>query len=174
LYPGNTATLTSTSTAGSGTITSYQWRLNGSPISGATNSTYTTGVNANGNYSLTVTNSNSCSNTSAATTITNLSGALAGGTYTIPSTCGCSSINNAVTYINTNGLAGAVTFNVTAGYIETAPSGGIVINQCALSSGLKSNSTRTVTFQKSGSGNNPKINAYTGTSTTVDGIVKIV
>ncbi|HYV92924.1 MAG TPA: MopE-related protein, partial [Chitinophagales bacterium] len=174
LYPGNTSTLTSTSTAGSGSITSYQWRLNGSPISGATNSTYTTGANANGDYSLTVTNSNSCSNTSSVTTLTNLSGALSAGSYTIPSTCGFSSINNAVTYINTNGLAGSVVFNVTAGYTETAPSGGIVINQCALSSGLRSGSTQTVTFQKSGGGTNPKINAYSGTSTTVDGIVKIV
>src|SRR6185503_16064202 len=79
MFPGNTSLLTSTSTPGGGTITSYQWNLNGSAISGATNATYTTGANAAGNYSLTVTNSNNCSNTSSITTLTNQTGVLAGG-----------------------------------------------------------------------------------------------
>src|SRR6185503_11933615 len=91
----------------------------------------------------------------------------------IPSTCAFPTVSSAVNYINTNGLSGSVVFNVTAGHVETAPSGGVVLNQCALSSGLRSSASRTIVFQKSGGGNNPKINAYNGTGTT-DGIVKIV
>jgi hypothetical protein len=42
---------------------SYQWSLNGGPITGATDSTYTVAVN--GIYTVTVTDSNGCSRTSA-------------------------------------------------------------------------------------------------------------
>jgi PKD repeat protein len=56
-----------TSTAGSGTITGYQWAVGGSPIGGATASTYT--ATAAGNYTVTVTNSNGCSTTSAITVV---------------------------------------------------------------------------------------------------------
>jgi hypothetical protein len=66
---GGSVTLSAaTSTAGSGSISGYQWRLGGSPIGGATSSTYTTGTA--GSYSVTVTNSNGCSTTSATTTVT--------------------------------------------------------------------------------------------------------
>ncbi|MGE0635061.1 MAG: choice-of-anchor L domain-containing protein [Bacteroidia bacterium] len=51
------------STPGSGVITSYQWQLNGVNIGGATASTYT--ITSAGNYTVVVTNSNSCSTTSA-------------------------------------------------------------------------------------------------------------
>ncbi|MFL5752171.1 MAG: PKD domain-containing protein [Bacteroidia bacterium] len=64
----NTVLDGSTSSAGSGTVSSYQWQLNGSNIGGATSATYT--ATAAGNYSLIVTNTNSCSNTSSATTLT--------------------------------------------------------------------------------------------------------
>ena len=41
---------------------SYQWNLEGAPISGATNQSYTATVK--GNYTVTITNSNGCKNTS--------------------------------------------------------------------------------------------------------------
>jgi len=47
----------------------YQWYLNGSPISGATNSTYI--FTSNGNYTVEITDGVSCSSTSAITTVTN-------------------------------------------------------------------------------------------------------
>ncbi len=56
---GGNALLTSNATAGSGTITSYQWNLGGTPISGATLATYT--ASAAGSYTITITNSNGCS-----------------------------------------------------------------------------------------------------------------
>ncbi len=55
------------STTGSGSISSYQWQMNGSNISGAISSTYT--ATAAGNYQVVVTNSNNCVNTSSTTTI---------------------------------------------------------------------------------------------------------
>lgn len=65
---GNVVTLTSTSTAGSGSLSSYRWYKNGSSISGATSSTYT--VTESADYSLSVTNSNGCSASAGAQSIT--------------------------------------------------------------------------------------------------------
>ncbi|MFT3911082.1 MAG: T9SS type A sorting domain-containing protein [Ferruginibacter sp.] len=59
---GGTVTLTSSSATGN------QWNLEGSPISGATNTTLV--VSASGNYSVTVTNGFGCSATSAVTSVT--------------------------------------------------------------------------------------------------------
>jgi large repetitive protein len=53
--------------ANTGTGLSYQWKLNGTNITGATNGSYT--ANASGSYTVVVTSS-SCSSTSAATTVT--------------------------------------------------------------------------------------------------------
>ncbi|MFL5752664.1 MAG: PKD-like domain-containing protein [Bacteroidia bacterium] len=64
----NTILSGATSTAGSGTISTYQWQLSGSNIAGATAVTYT--ATAAGNYNLVVTNSNTCSNTSSAASVT--------------------------------------------------------------------------------------------------------
>lgn len=50
------------STLQSSAATSYQWALNGTPIGGATNQTYT--VSINGTYTVTVTDANGCTNTS--------------------------------------------------------------------------------------------------------------
>jgi len=61
---GNTV-LTSNATAGSGTISSYQWKVGGVKVSsGGTSATYT--ATAAGSYTVTVTNSNGCSFTSSA------------------------------------------------------------------------------------------------------------
>ncbi len=77
---GETAQLTSTVSAGSGTITQYQWNLNGQPISGAINSSIS--VTAAGQYSLTVTNSNRCVKNDSVTVIVN---PLPTGSLAIPS-----------------------------------------------------------------------------------------
>src|SRR4051812_11505384 len=84
------------------------------------------------------------------------------GTYTIdaslPAACpNFISFADAITYLNANGVSGNVVFNIAPGYTETAPSGGLNLNQCALSAGLKSGSAQTITFQKNGAGTNPKI-----------------
>ncbi len=60
---GNAVLSAASSSAGSGTISSYQWQLNGSNIGGATTATYT--ATAGGNYIVNITNSNGCSTTSA-------------------------------------------------------------------------------------------------------------
>ena len=155
IFPGNSSTLTAVATAGSGSITTYQWILNGATNVGTNSATYTT--TTAGAYTVKVTNSNGCFTTSSpAVTITSISGALAGGIYNIPGNSCDSfpSINSAVSYMNTNGIAGAVTFRVKAGYTETAPLGGIALT----ATGTASN---TITFVKFGAGANPTITAFT-------------
>jgi hypothetical protein len=61
---GNSQTLSANATAGSGTITGYQWQLNNVDITGETNSTYS--ASSAGSYTVIVYNSNGCSTTSAA------------------------------------------------------------------------------------------------------------
>jgi hypothetical protein len=68
LCAGNSTILYSNASAGSGTISSYQWKQNGSVINGATNATYA--ANTAGSYTVTVTNSNGCSFTSTPFVIT--------------------------------------------------------------------------------------------------------
>jgi PKD repeat protein len=61
---GGSATLSAaSSSAGSGTISSYQWQENGNTIGGATTASYNT--SASGNYSVIITNSNGCVDTSS-------------------------------------------------------------------------------------------------------------
>src|SRR5207244_7848735 len=59
---GGSVLLTSSSAIGN------QWKLNGSPIGGATSTTYS--ATASGTYTVTVTDGNGCSSTSAGTTVT--------------------------------------------------------------------------------------------------------
>ena len=54
--------------ANTGTGLTYQWRLNGTNITGATTSSYT--ANASGSYTVVVTNTSTCSATSTATVVT--------------------------------------------------------------------------------------------------------
>lgn len=54
-------------TATSGTGYSYQWYLNGTPITGATTSNYT--ATTGGNYTVLITNSSNCSSTSTSMTV---------------------------------------------------------------------------------------------------------
>ena len=68
---GNTATgsveLNSTSVAGSGSISSFQWYFNGNAIGSATGSNYN--ASSDGSYSLRISNSNGCSHTSSSQSI---------------------------------------------------------------------------------------------------------
>ena len=54
--------------ANTGAGLTYQWRLNGTNITGATSSSYT--ANASGSYTVVVTNTSTCSATSTATVVT--------------------------------------------------------------------------------------------------------
>lgn len=73
------------------------------------------------------------------------------GTYYIPSVC-FPTMASAVDYLNTYGISGSVTFNVAAGYTETAPSGGFRIT----GTGTAANP---IVFQKYGTGANPTFTA---------------
>jgi hypothetical protein len=66
--PSSIVALSATAEAGSGTISNYQWLLNGAAISGANNANYN--ATATGNYSVEVTNSNTCSSASNTITVT--------------------------------------------------------------------------------------------------------
>ncbi|MFA5405353.1 MAG: hypothetical protein WC358_10500, partial [Ignavibacteria bacterium] len=89
------------------------------------------------------------------------------GTYSIPSGS-FPTIASAVTALNTYGIAGAVTFNVAAGYTETAPVEGFKLGSDILNA--TTSSTNKIIFQKSDAGANPLVTAQIGVSTTIDGI----
>ena len=81
------------------------------------------------------------------------------------------SLGDAAAYISANGICGALTLNVAAGHTETAPAGGIKFSLCAIPSGNAPSASQPIIIQKSGAGANPLITAFTpGVSTTVDGI----
>ena len=86
------------------------------------------------------------------------------GTKAIPGDY--ASLSAAITDLNTAGVgSGGVTFNVAAGYTETAA------NLTITATGTAANP---IVFQKSGTGANPLITAATGaTSTTTDGIIRL-
>jgi len=73
------------------------------------------------------------------------------GTYDIPSDCFPTMIS-AVNYLNSFGISGPVTFNVAAGYTETAPPGGFRITGTG-------SAANPIVFQKSGAGANPTFTA---------------
>jgi hypothetical protein len=68
ICPGATSVLTANATAGSGSIAGYTWLRNGSPIAGATGTTYAAA--STGAYAVRITNSNGCSTVSAPVTVT--------------------------------------------------------------------------------------------------------
>lgn len=76
------------------------------------------------------------------------------GAYAVPGTY--TSIAAVISDLNTLGVSSGVTINIAAGYTETAPQGGFQLNAIAGAS-----STSQVVFQKSGSGANPVVSAYT-------------
>ncbi|TAH38407.1 MAG: right-handed parallel beta-helix repeat-containing protein [Bacteroidetes bacterium] len=163
-------TLTASVTAGSGTISSYQWVLDGSTNVGLDQDTYE--ATTAGSYTVVVTNSNGCSVTSAAHILSG-AGPLV-GTYTIDNTQ-AATCNNYLSFaaafsdLNSFGVGGNVVFEVAAGQSDTA---NLTLDMCALGANAP-NASQTLTFRKAGVGANPIITAGTGTGIT-DAIVKIV
>jgi subtilisin-like proprotein convertase family protein len=74
----------------------------------------------------------------------------------------------AIADLNTNGISGSVTINVPAAYTETAPAGGFVLGSSTLNASISGMSS--LVFQKNGMGANPLLTAFTGTTTTLDGV----
>lgn len=99
------------------------------------------------------------------------------GTYTVdPLGSGASNfvtLKEAIDSLNSKGVGtGGVTFNIVAGFTETAPSGGYAVT----ATGTLSNP---IFFQKNGSGTNPLLTAYTGgtatpTSAVADGVFRLI
>jgi gliding motility-associated-like protein len=77
---GQSLTLNSTNQPGSGTLTQYQWNLNGAPLTGATGVSWV--VAQSGDYTLEVQNSNGCKKLSSPVTVT--IDPLPNGTLTTP------------------------------------------------------------------------------------------
>ena len=96
------------------------------------------------------------------------------GVYNIPGTA-CRdfrTIAAAVSYLNTNGVSGPVTFQVAAGYNETLQS---TLALGPLPTANNTSATNRIRFVKTGAGVNPKVTAYEGTNlpnsaAAVDGI----
>jgi hypothetical protein len=86
------------------------------------------------------------------------------GVYSVPGTY--STIGAAINALNTLGVSGAVTINVSAGHSETVPSpSGYTLNPVTGAS-----SSNQVTFRKNGSGSNPLLVAGTGTATPASAV----
>ena len=166
--------------ANAGTGLTYQWRLNGTSISGATAANYT--ATAAGSYSVMVT-SNGCSTTSAATTVTvnaapaatiNASGATSfctGGSVTLNANTG-----TGLTYqwrLNGTNISGATAASYTA---TTAGSFTLVVtsNGCSTTSAATTvtvSAAPAATITAGGattfcSGGSVTLNANTGTGLT--------
>ena len=167
----NSSTLTA-NISSVGAITNYQWVLNGITNVGSNLSTYITSIA--GSYTVIATGASGCSATSSAFVLKSNSTPLS-GIYTIPDpTCAFNTLDSAIYFLNHNGVSGPVTFNILAGYTETAPLGGYAINMCGLTPSLQTNASKTVVIQKSGAGINPIITSWTGNSSNADAILKII
>jgi len=157
LYEGHSTTLVATPSAG----VTYAWSLNGTPVAG-TSASYTTAAFATGTYVVTVTDGNGCQDT-ASIVVAAATAPIAGGTtWDIPGNCatsGFSSLASAVKYLNTYGVtgSGAITFNVAAGYTETAPKRGIRLGSNVFNA--SQTAATPITFQRASAGTNPLITA---------------
>ncbi|MFM7765781.1 MAG: hypothetical protein ACKO6I_08975, partial [Sphingomonadales bacterium] len=72
---------------------------------------------------------------------------------------------DALAQINLKGLNGSVTLNVRAGHVEVAPSGGLQLYINSSCPGYRSSKARPIVIRKSGTGANPKVFGFAGTST---------
>jgi gliding motility-associated-like protein len=119
---GDTTILSATSSvAGSGTINSYLWQLNGTNISGANTSSSTYSAYTGGNYTVIVGNTNGCNTTSAQSVVTVKPTPIA--TAISPITINCLAPN--ATLDGTGSSAGA-------SYLWTTVNGNIVSGSTAL------------------------------------------
>lgn len=93
------------------------------------------------------------------------------GTYNVPTDF--NTIAAAIASLNTAGVNGPVTIDVTAGHTETASVGGYSLFAISGASSINQ-----IIFQKSGVGSNPLITAYTGTATpssvAQDGVWRLI
>ena len=168
---GTSVTFTATPTNGG--TPSYQWYVGATPV-GTNSATYTSAALANGNVvTVQMTSTATCAipvpaiSNALTMNVTSVTGAL-NGTYAIPSIC-FPTVASAAAYLNTNGISGAVTFNVAAGHIETAPVGGISLTATGVAGSP-------IIFKKSGVGANPTITAFTPQAVGVltDAVFKII
>jgi uncharacterized protein YjdB len=133
--------------ANSGTGLTYQWALNGTNISGATNSSYT--ATTAGSYTVLVFNAPTCSTVSAATTIT----------VTPPPTAGILSGNQSVCISRTNTFTSTVsggtwtssatniaTVNATSGLVTGIAAGTVTITYTVTGTGGCANATATLSL----------------------------
>lgn len=93
-------TLNSSTTAGSGGVATYQWKLNNNDISGANSSSHTA-INS-GTYKLTIANSYGCSTTSNALSIT-----LAACSPTVPTGLSSTAVTELTQNLSWNSIASA-------------------------------------------------------------------
>lgn len=173
---GNSIVLTATT----GTGYTYQWKLNGNNISGATNSTYT--ATAAGSYTVVVTSIN-CSSTSTATVITVTPLPAATITAAGPTTvCTGSSVTlnantgTGLTYtwkLNGNPITGASNANYTAtatgAYTVTVTSNGCSVTSTAVNVSVLAPPTAVITAQGATTfcqGDSVLLAANTGTGLT--------
>ena len=101
------------------------------------------------------------------------------GTFTVGGTTpDYATLAAALSDINLKGLSGPVTLDVRAGHLEAAPVGGLQLYINSSCPGYRSSKARPIVIRKSGTGANPKIVSFAGTSTLAspspDGIFKIV
>lgn len=92
-------TLSSNSSAGSGSVSSYQWYYNGNAIGSANASTYN--ASSSGSYTLTTINSNGCSQTSSSQSIVVPAGACV---LTSPDGCSSSNLSSTTVVLQWNNL----------------------------------------------------------------------
>jgi hypothetical protein len=125
---GSNTILTANATPGSGSISSYQWNLNGTPIGGATSSTFIAGIA--GNYSVTVTNSNGCKTTSAVMTVTETALPVSPGVTVVDNCDGTSTLTatgfSGSLVWSTNATSTTITVNTAAIYTVTQTVDGCV------------------------------------------------
>ncbi len=163
--------LVAVASAGSGTLgpNSYQWKIGGSDIVGATTSVLTTGVA--GSYTVVATNSNGC-NTTSAPFVLNQDNTPLSGNYTIgmglPTCTNYESFQIAINDLNTRGISGNVQFDVPGGYTEVAPTGGLSLGSATLNPSVGS---FTITFSRIGGGANPLISAYPGGTALANSVI---
>ncbi|GAA4358894.1 hypothetical protein GCM10023185_24940 [Hymenobacter saemangeumensis] len=124
-------------TAPAGSGLSYQFLLNGQPISGATSASYT--ATAAGSYAVTVTNASGCASTSAATTVMVNPATTATFTYPAASFCTSSTLSTTPTITGTAGGS----FSAPAGLTLDAATG-------AITPGTSMPGTYTVTYSVGG------------------------